>query len=91
MTAGIIVFAAITDTSGVHFSNQDEVFACAQGQQQYPWERRETLHPALARSRARDPVLRCLSRDPGARPSATELVHAIDRISNATMSQTQQG
>lgn len=85
--AGVIVYAAITDSAGPQFADQHEVFACARGARGYPWERRESMPPALARSRLRAQVLQCLSRNPTQRPTAEQLTRAIDRISHATVTQ----
>lgn len=81
------MYAAITDTAGLQFKDLHEVVACAEQAHEYPWEERPLTSTAFARSRVRNPVLQCLSRDPAERPSAEGLAQVIDRISNSTMVQ----
>lgn len=78
------MYAAITGTAGHVFASRQEITACAEGNASYPWECKGKVHAAFQRSRIRTEVCQCLSRDPATRPTAGQLAHAIDRISNAT-------
>lgn len=87
--AGVIAYEAITDHSAFGFSKQDQVLACARGERMYIWEQPNSASMSAAakafeRSRISKVVLQCLTRNPSERPNASQLVHAIDRISNAT-------
>lgn len=82
---GVIVYEAI---SGSHafprLSGTEPILKCAHGGAKYPWEGDGVAGGAFARSRVRELVLRCLSREPDRRPRAPAVLRAIDRISNAT-------
>lgn len=92
--AGVIAYEAITDACAFGFSKKEQVMACARGERSYAWEPANSTRPggssnaAFERSRVRSIVLQCLARDPSERPTASQLVRAIDRISNATRTAT---
>lgn len=91
--AGVIAFEAITDHPAFGFSKRQQALACARGERAYVWEPTDTASTSSAakafeRSRISTVILQCLSRDPSQRPSALQLVRAIDRISNSTRTAT---
>ena len=91
---GVIVYEAISDAPAFGFSKREQVNACARRERAYAWEppfgdSLQAGNPganrsAFERSRVRNIVLQCLARNASERPSALQLVAAIDRISNAT-------
>ena len=94
VAAGVIAYEAITDAPAFGFSKREQVMACARGERAYAWEPSDSSRSggnnsaAFERSRVRGIVLQCLARDPCQRPTAPQLVRAIDRISNATRTAT---
>jgi serine/threonine protein kinase len=59
------------------------VFAAASGQTKYPWET-DVLNETFRRSRARQLIAACVTRDPRRRPTAEKLVKMIDNLGNNT-------
>jgi serine/threonine protein kinase len=97
---GVIVYEAITGAPAFgRMANLDTVYAAAHGQAAYAWEagaRGGTSGggggsdgaAAFARSRVREAVLRCLHREPARRPTASQVLKAVDRVGSETQTQT---
>jgi serine/threonine protein kinase len=80
---GVMAFEALTQTRTLTMAQ--EVFDCASGSMQYPWEAVPAEQPAQWRqSRLRALILPCLARDAAARPSAAALLAAVGKIGCAT-------
>jgi serine/threonine protein kinase len=72
---GVIVYEAL---AGCRAHTTAEAHAAAAGAQPYTWERDPA--PAFAQSRLREIVLACLSRNRNDRPTAHDVLAAVDAV-----------
>ena len=82
---GVLAYEAVSGSGAQRFSGTDEAIERAYGRGSFPWETPEGMTEQFARSRARHVVLSCLRREPARRPTAAQLLQAIDRLNNATL------
>ena len=81
----VMAYEAVAQQQVLHMTGQ--VFECARGVAQYPWEcPEEAQPPAWRQSRLRAVLLPCLSRDTGSRPSATTLLERVTCLGHETPS-----
>jgi serine/threonine protein kinase len=79
---GQMAFEAIVQQKA--FSTMEDVYSCAAGSKQYPWELPKAEQPAAWRhSRLRGLVAPCLERDGAKRPTARALVAKINDVAMA--------
>ena len=81
----VMAYEAVAQQQVLHMTGQ--VFECALGAAQYPWEcPEEAQPPAWRQSRLRAVLLPCLSRDTTARPSAAALLERVTCLGHETPS-----
>lgn len=82
---GVMVYVCVSGTEVFdEAEGLDAVSLHARGHATYPWEGPK-MAEAWAKSPARPLLQPCLSRDPTQRPSASELLHAIDKFVKANI------
>ena len=82
---GVVAYEAMSDRGAHRFVSAEQLTESAYGQRDYIWETPEGNTEQFMRSRACHIVLQCLRREPARRPTAAQLLQAIDRVSNATL------
>jgi serine/threonine protein kinase len=85
-SVGIVVFECLVRGPVFPpFGDRQTKVNCALGVELYPWELPSvSAQKAWKTSRARSLFESCLSRDPGARPTAREMLQGLHKISNTS-------
>ena len=83
---GVMVFEVLTHARVFPSSACAAALTAATGESQYPWEVPETeLDSAFCRSKIRNMLTACLSREPNERPTAAQLCEQLIAIGDSTL------